>query len=920
MTIDRWQRLQELFNGLIELAPELREQWLESVEADPELRREAVALIQADEDQQPGVTSSVHAAISETTQHRDLVNVRLGPYCLQREIGAGGMGTVFLAQRVDAEFDHRVAVKLIRGIATQGASQRLRRERQILADLNHPHIARLLDGGTTDSGQPYLVMDFIEGEAITVFCQRHKSTLAARLELIQKVARAVHYAHQRLVVHRDLKPANVLVREDGEPVLLDFGIAKLLDVNADTDSVHTGAGWFTRGYASPEQLRGEAVSTATDVYALGVLLYEIVSGSVPPASTLASLRLPIRGANGERFDRDLGAIVAKATHPDPERRYGSAEAFASDLGRHLSGQPVEATPDNLAYRLRKFACRYPLSVAALVVALLLAGLFTWRLMIERNRALSAEARASQESMNSERVVDYLVSLFDLASPENNGKEEIAPRELVDRGLAQLEGRLQTQPRQRARLISAIGEIYLRLGLTKRSVETSQLAVDIGRANGDQIELARYLGRLAAALNASEQRDQAAQVAREALALYDSAPSPSPDRVSVLTTLAAAEAQSADLNSAISHAEQAVTSAEVFGAASREHLAEALSQLSAIRLRRGELDAATDSAQRAVTIATEESGRDSVQTLLARHHLGDVLLTKADFEGAEQLLREVLEGQLKRYEENSLPIVATRALLAHSIDSQGRPFESIALLETNVQSLAALGEKGTQPYMMELNNLGGMHEKVGNYSASEVLYRQALNLAESAPPGSDNGRLLIYRQNLGRVLTLEGSYSEAQKLLEREVSDSEQPEAKVNRMRRWLFLSDLARRQRRYDAASNYLLQADAAFRAVLPSGHEGFGALARERSLLLQDLGQNAEAETALREAIQLQEVGRRHPSAALLGARIELADMLRNKGDLRGAYAIASIDAAEVRARFVSGAPVRVKLERVLNARKAVE
>ena len=246
---------------------------------------------------------------------------RLGAYRLIEEIGSGGMGTVFLAERVDENFEQRVAIKVLRGIPTRDATERMRRERQILADLSHPYIARLLDGASTTDGQPYLVMDYVDGLPLNEFCRRHDWPLAARLRLMQKICGAVQYAHQRLVIHRDLKPANVLVRADGEPVLLDFGIAKLL---GDTGGAaqQTGLPWFTPAYASPEQRNGERISTASDVYGLGRLLQEVIGETAPQItdeSTTGRRRIPA----------DLRLIIAKATHLEP----GTALRIGGSAGR-----------------------------------------------------------------------------------------------------------------------------------------------------------------------------------------------------------------------------------------------------------------------------------------------------------------------------------------------------------------------------------------------------------------------------------------------------------------------------------------------------------------------------------------------------------------------------------------------------------
>ena len=277
MSDTRWERLERLFDEGLAVAAEDRGRWLAALTIEDDLRAELAAMLLAD-DRSAELTRRFDAAIVQAGE-APLPGLRIGPYRLIRELGSGGMGLVYLAERADEQFRQEVAIKLIRGYAGPGAAQQLRHERQILAEFSHPNIARLLDGGETEQGQPYLVMEYVPGEVITEASKRLQLTVARRVELLRDLARAAHYAHQRLIVHRDIKPANVLLRDDGRPVLLDFGIAKLVDA----DSLRSSATqpWFTPAYASPEQRRGQPLSTATDVYALGLLLFELLTDASP---------------------------------------------------------------------------------------------------------------------------------------------------------------------------------------------------------------------------------------------------------------------------------------------------------------------------------------------------------------------------------------------------------------------------------------------------------------------------------------------------------------------------------------------------------------------------------------------------------------------------------------------------------------
>jgi len=381
----QWTEVRQLFERATELSREQRGRFLERECQDDDVRAEVASLL---EHSGPGLLTAGHAIASVATavaleQDPDqwLIGARLGAYRVEAIIGHGGMGAVYRAERDDAEFYQRVAIKLVRTAASSPTTLlRFKQERQILARLSHPHIARLLDGGSTPGGVPYLVMEFIEGEPITTWCERHALKVEERLRLFMRVCEAVEHAHRSLIVHRDLKPANILVTLDGTPKLLDFGIAKLLDGNASAEAfTGTGLHLMTPDYASPEQVRCEPVSPATDVYALGLILYELLTGQKAQkisdytpatiAQVVCQTQAPAPAALRPQLWGDLDNIIRMAIRKEPERRYRSAGELARDLERHLDGQPVVARPDTLAYRGAKFVTRNRMAV--------LAGLVIW---------------------------------------------------------------------------------------------------------------------------------------------------------------------------------------------------------------------------------------------------------------------------------------------------------------------------------------------------------------------------------------------------------------------------------------------------------------------------------------------------------------------------------------------------------------
>lgn len=434
MKAEEWEKVKEIFNRAIELAPDEREKFLSSFQnGDAHLRREAEKLLAADE--KSGAQFEDFSFVSARN-----VKEKIGRYKILREIGAGGMGTVYLAEREDLA--QKVALKIIRrGADSDVVVRRFRKEQEILAALEHANIARLLDVGISDEGLPFLAMEYVKGTDLLAYCAENNLSLDAKLKLFRKICDAVAYAHSRLIVHRDLKPSNILVNSKGEPKLLDFGISKLLSENsAEEKGTVTSFGMLTPNYASPEQFRGESVSTATDVYSLSVIFYELLTGRLPydvenrryeevarivcetnpqkPSDILTQSRKTIETGGkqnttdkgrlfkgqktkdkGRSLKGDIDNILLKALRKEPERRYSSIEKFSDDLRRHLEGLPVTARPDTFSYRAEKFVRRNRVTVASagLMILIFLAGAggITWQYFrAERERRL-AEKRFTE---------------------------------------------------------------------------------------------------------------------------------------------------------------------------------------------------------------------------------------------------------------------------------------------------------------------------------------------------------------------------------------------------------------------------------------------------------------------------------------------------------------------------------------------
>ncbi|WP_300620967.1 protein kinase [Dokdonella sp.] len=914
MTPDQWARLQALFDRVMELPETERSAWLADHEPNPELRAKVARLAHVhDASHGAGLTSPLAHAAADVVQSAS-PGQRIGAYALIREIGSGGMGTVFLAERVDDEFAQRVAIKLIRGIATDDTSRRLRRERQILAGLDHSNIARLFDGGTTDAGQPYLVMEYIDGESLTDYARSRVLPLDRRLRLLQQVCHAVHYAHRRLVIHRDLKPANVLIRADGTPALLDFGIAKLLD--ADTgqqQDTRTALPWFTPAYASPEQRKGRAVSTATDIYGLGALLHQLLTDAVPQPRADGTLPPPstLRNAAGQpASDRELDIVVGKATHPDPERRYDSGAALAHDLERYLAGRPIQAAPDSAGYRLRKFVRRNRLAVAATAALAILATAFVWRLLAENERALRAEAIAHREASTSDRVVDYLVGLFDAASPEKVGHRPITAVELVDAGLRDLEGQLADQPRHKARLLAALAEIYAKLGQNEKGLAAVDEALRLQRPLDDSLHLARILQLQGTMLSDASRFSDAESSLREAIALMEAQAAPNAALSAKLaTTLSLALGQIGRTEEAVANAERALEFAKQAGEQSSILLGEARNALVDILTVGGRIERAIAIARDNV-LELEQSAASSMALQDARTYLARALAADGQLEEAEALLRARMAALRDLRDADSDRLLVARNELALVLRTRGKALEAIRLLRENLAALVARNEQTGSSLpshvVITLNNLGQLTEAAGDFAESERLMREALRLAEGHDeiPAAYRD---IYRQNLGRALLFSGRFEEAYPLLHREIADDGSMDSNGTHLRRLVHLAEWHRLNGQLDKAQDYAAQARQHLSRNFANGRAV--VVLRAEALLARDRGDLAGAEPLLREALLIG--ARSGPlSNPVTELRLDLADVLVRLGRLDEARHLVESERVGIDEKFVPDAPPRRLLE----------
>jgi serine/threonine-protein kinase len=781
MTPERWANIQLLFHEALPRAPKDRRTLLDrECGHDEQLREEVLALLAAHDGDGPIGRMGAGDAPTPSLQW-------IGPYRLVRQIGEGGMGTVYLAERTGEGFSQMVALKLIRsGYADPRLEERLAHERRLLARLEHPGIARLIDGGSTPSGQPYYAMEFVDGCDILCYSDKHALPLRARLKLFIRICEAVHYAHQQLVVHRDLKPGNVVVTPDGQPKLLDFGLAKALEQRdgAPLDATQTSP-WLTPAYASPEQLKHDRVSTLTDVYALGVILYELMTGRrpydveglnaveltrvvcerIPPAPSTVIRDGAASGTSGAALRRlvagDLDVITLKALAKEPERRYGSAAELAQDIQRYLDGAPVLARPDSLVYRTSKLVRRHVAIVVAgaAVVVFLVGGMST--ALWQARAASSARSRAVAALHESQDVSEFLVGLFGASDPNSALGDTAAARELLRRGVAEVE-RLGGQPAVQARMLVALGRVlenlaryddadkFYRRALTQRKAALGPVHLDV----------AETLDRLGALDRRVGKYSEADSLYREALAMKTSLLGPDhPAVAETLFLLGFLMPYLGRMDESEAFYKRALA-IQRSSQAPALRVSETMIQLATIVSRRGKQGEAESLLREALALRSESLGPNAIVTAEAKTYLADFLdRVRMDYTGAERLYRESSAVYRASPEAGVSRLTHTLDGLASVAEELGRRGEAEALLREIVDlQRERLGLR--HPSVGgALGALAGFLGRQGRLEESEVVRRQHIAILREAM-GPEHHAMAVALVALGGLLGDRGRYAEA----------------------------------------------------------------------------------------------------------------------------------------------------------------
>ena len=827
MDNSRWERIQELFHKAADLAPVEQDAFLANAcDTDAKLIEDVRSMLR--EDSHPasvldrGVAEAAHNVLGSADPAQVPVQ-EFGPYRLIRLLGEGGMGLVYLAERKD--LGTHVAIKILRDAWLSPARrERFAAERRTLAQLNHPSIARLYDADALADGTPWFAMEYVEGVPLTEYCRLHHCSVEMRLQLFRSVCEAVQYAHSEAIIHRDLKPSNILVKQDGIIRLLDFGIAKQLEsLDASVNQTMTGLRLMTPAYAAPEQIRGDRVGIHTDVYSLGVILFELLAGQLPfdlsnltPAeaasiiaehepgkpSSVAKLDVPLRDASPmtKAAWADLDVLCLTAIHKDPTRRYRSAEALIRDIDHYLRAEPLEARPDSFSYRMGKFVQRNQRSVTlATATVVLIVGMmafFTVRLAKARNAALAEAAR-------TERIQKFMLNLFEGGDQEVGPSDSLRVVTLVDRGL--LEARtLNNDPKIQGELYQNLGDIYEKLGKFEQADSLLQtalgqrksvfgadspevaetlvelgllrdaqgkfedaerfvregLAIDKRKLSPSHPSVAQATSALGKVLEDRGSYDAAIQVLQEAVRLQSAQGSSTPDLAESLTELANSHFYSGHYSVSDSLNQQVLAMDRQLYGDRHPHVADDLINLGAIKYDLGHYPEAEQFDRQALDITQSFYGPNHPATASALTILGRTLVSEGKNDEAAGLLQQALQIEEQIYGKVHPRVAGTLNELGKISQQQGKLDEA----EADFRRMADIYRSvyaGNHYYIgIALCNLAGVYVERKDYAGAEKLFREALQIYSRTLP-ADHLNVGIARVRLGRALLLDKRYQDAE---------------------------------------------------------------------------------------------------------------------------------------------------------------
>jgi eukaryotic-like serine/threonine-protein kinase len=791
MDSSRWQRVQTLFHEAADLPASEQRVFLETqCGGDAGLVSEVLILLEEDArggSLLDGDVAEVASQIFNDSPSGSLPFKEFGPYRIKQALGEGGMGVVYLAERED--LGNEVAIKILRDAWVSPARrERFNAEQRTLAQLNHPSIARLYDADTSPDGTPFFVMEYVQGIPLTNYCKAQKCSIAERLRLFRAVCEAVLYAHQHAVIHRDLKPSNILVKGDGSIRLLDFGIAKHLENLGElVDQTITGLRMMTPAYAAPEQIRGEQVGIQSDVYSLGVVLYELLAGRLPfdltkcspsqaekvlteqeaekpsdvSGKAAASAETNGRGVTASRTAwADLDVLCLTAMHKDPQRRYQSVEALIRDVNHYLDGEPLEARADTWHYTLGKFVRRHwRLVSAAAVVFALLVGLvifYTVRLTRARNAAVMQAAR-------TQRIQRFMLNLFQGGDPAAGPADDLRVVTLLDRGVQEARN-LDTEPAVQAELYETLGGIYQKLGKLEQadSLMESALAKREALYGPDSTETAKGLLALGSLRDAEARYGDAERLIRQALDRdRRQLPANDPAVAKAMLALGGVLEDRGAYEQSIAILEQTVQLYSAPGAEPVE-LADSLYELANAHFYAGHYEKSGEINERALAMYKQIYGERHPRVAEILINLGAIQLDTGHYAAAEQYDRQALDIVQAWYGKDNPETATDLTILARSLVYQKRYAEASDLLQQSLVIKERTFGKVHPSVASTLNELGSVALQEGKYDAAEQYFTRMADIYRTEY-GEQHYLYATSLSNLASVYTAQQQWTRAEKL-------------------------------------------------------------------------------------------------------------------------------------------------------------
>ncbi|MEM8932143.1 MAG: tetratricopeptide repeat-containing serine/threonine-protein kinase [Acidobacteriota bacterium] len=915
----------------IRLRAEARRRYLDDHCDDPALRGKVEALLAA-HDEATGVldaslalgpvdeTSPKHdsGAASASELPGDLLGTILGPYRIDAVIGEGGMGTVYAATQ-RRPIRRRVALKVIKiGMDTREVVARFESERQALALMDHPNIATVHDGGLTDSGRPYFVMELVDGEPITSSCDRHRLGVRQRIRLFLPICRAVQHAHQKGVIHRDLKPHNLLVQEiDGEPVakVIDFGIAKALDEKLTTQTLVTGRGLLlgTPEYMSPEQAAARPdLDTRTDVYALGIVLYELLVGALPfetdggllailnqvlrhepppmsrrlaaldDAAAIAAARSTSATGLGRVLAGDLERVVAKAIAKRPMDRYASASELAADIERHLADEPVLAGSPSTFYRLGKFVRRHRLEVAATMVVVILSVAFGLTMAVQSSRLSAALHGVERERDRALEVSRFLVELFSFGDPAQTAGYDPPASEILERGVEQIGERLGDDPEIRAALLANFAEIYTHLGKLDEAIAMGRESLALRRALGGEsrAEVADSGYHLTNALIETGELVEAEELARESLGLRAAVfGASSLERAQSLVTLGQVHFHRGDALASESAHREALAIRRDLLPEEDLRIGSSMAELALAYWGQDRLPEAAAMFERALDHGHRHLDADHVLIAVRLKSLGQVLVEQGELERGEATLRDAVERLRRIFGDGHARVLSAESALAGCLNAAGRLDEAEGLYRRVLDGRRRVLRPNHPDLAVDLISLGTLARQRGDLDAAIMFYREALPILE-ASYGTEHWRYGTALQNLGVALWQQGDLETARTHFERALavlrSSSKAEGHLVGEV--LSSLGVIARRQGDNERAIAIYRQALRVMETRLGREHWRTANVVQNLAVALRETGDLGAAEEHLRRAVDAfrASLGDRHQRTGMALGSLGLLRCLR--------------------------------------------